>query len=118
MIKKFKNKSGETLVETLVSMLIAVLSMGILCTAVMAATKLNSQTREMDEKYSSELYEVEGLDENADKKLQTLTVTFESADGSILYQTTTVDVTLYGSDEGAFLSYDYTPEHTSQEDTP
>ncbi len=109
MIEKLKQKKGETLIETLVSMLIAVLSMGILCTAVMAANNLNSQTREMDEKYSSQLQEVEGLDENADTSTQTLTISFQSTDGSILYQTTTADVTMYGGDESAFLSYDYEP---------
>lgn len=110
MIKKIRQKSGETLVETLVSMLIAVLSMGILCTAVMAATNLNNQTRAMDEKYSSELREVEGLDPNADTKTQLLTIIFQSTDGSTLYQTTTAEVIMYGGDESAFLSYDYEPE--------
>lgn len=109
MIRKLRQKSGETLVETLVSMLIAVLSMGILCTAVMAATNLNNQTREMDEKYSSQLQEVESLDVNADTKMQMLTITFQSTDGSILYQSTTAEVTMYGGDESAFLSYDYEP---------
>lgn len=114
MMKKLKSKRGETLVETLFSMLIAVLSMGILCMAVMTATNLNQQTREMDEKFSYELQEVEGLDDSADKETKALTITFQSDDNTILYQTTTVDVTMYGSDEGAFLSYDYEPE----EDTP
>ena len=41
MIKKLKQKSGETLVETLFAMLIAVLSMSLLCSAVMAASNIN-----------------------------------------------------------------------------
>ena len=114
MIKKLKSKRGETLIETLFSMLIAVLSMGILCMAVMTAANLNQETRQMDEKYSSELREVESLDDAADKKTAVLDISFYSEDGTILYQTTTAEVTMYGSNEGAFLSYDYEP----QEDTP
>lgn len=116
MIKKLKQKKGETLVETLFSMLIAVLSMGILCMAVMTATNLNMQTREMDEKYNSELRAVESLE--GDNEVKVLTITFKSEDGSILHESTTAEVTMYGGDESAFLSYDNTPVNEPEEDTP
>lgn len=115
MIKKLRQQSGETLIEALVSMLIAVLSMGILAMAVMASTNLNMQTREMDEKYRSQLNEVESL--SGEWKIQDVTIQFAPEDGTADYMET-VQVTLYGSDENAFLSYDYTPVNTSEEDTP
>lgn len=111
MIKKLRQKNGETLVETLFSMLIAVLSMGILCTAVMAATNLNAQTREMDETYSSQLQEVESLEGYTE--VQNLVITFKSADGSIMKEQTTLEVTMYGDEDSAFLSYDYEPEEVT-----
>lgn len=106
MIRKLKQKKGETLVETLFSMLIAVLSMGILCTAVMAATNLNKQTREMDEKYNAELRAVEGLESTTYKTTKQLTITFKPEDGTSNY-IEYADVELYGSAESAFLSYEY-----------
>lgn len=109
MIKKLKKQNGETLVETLVSMLIAVLSMGILCMATMTATNINMQIRELDEKYSSELRQVESLDDSIDKTVQPLTVSFWSEDNTQMYDTTVVDVTVYGGSESSFLSYDYEP---------
>ena len=54
MIKKLRQIQGETLIETLVSLLIAVLSVLLLSTAVLASSKINQQTREMDEKYQSQ----------------------------------------------------------------
>lgn len=106
MIKKLKQKRGETLIETLFSMLIAVLSMGILCTAVMAASNLNMQTREMDKKYSEELRAVEGLDESVAREGVLIKISFQPEDGSPAYFTEKT-ITTYGDEESAFLSYDY-----------
>ena len=117
MIQKLKQKRGETLVETLFAMLIAVLSMGILCTAVMAATSLNNQTREMDEKYRSELQEVEGWNGTTNSKL--LYITFKSKDGSrVMEVVDDVTVQVYGGADSVFLSYDYTPTNIPEEDMP
>ena len=114
MSKKLKNKSGETLVETLVSLLIALLSVLMLSTAVLASNKINQQNREMDERFQSELQEVEGLEETVEKKEVTLSIQFESIDGGAVYESTTTEVLLYGGEESQFLSYDYMP----QEDKP
>ena len=44
-MNKLRNNRGETLVESLVSILIAVLAFGILATSVVTAEKINAQTR-------------------------------------------------------------------------
>ena len=44
-MNKLRNNRGETLVESLVSILIAVLSFGILATSVVTAEKINAKTR-------------------------------------------------------------------------
>ena len=45
-MNKLRNNRGETLVESLVSILIAVLAFGILATSVVTAEKINAKTRE------------------------------------------------------------------------
>lgn len=108
MIRKLRQKKGETLVETLVSMLIAVLSMAILSMATMTATNVNQEIREIDEKYNKELRQVESLDGSVKTSVQTLSLTFKSVDGTTVYDTDTVSVTVYGNDDASFISYDYT----------
>ena len=44
-MNKLRNNRGETLVESLVSILIAVLAFGILATSVVTAEKINAKTR-------------------------------------------------------------------------
>ena len=106
MIKKLKQKKGETLMEALVSMLIAVLSMGILCSAALAATKMNVTTRSLDKKYSEQLFAVEGLDETIAEPGKLVVLTFQPGEGISSY-TVEKTVTIYGEEESAFLSYDY-----------
>ena len=106
MIKKLKQKSGETLMETLVSMLIAVLCIGLLSSAIMAAANINKQTRELDQKFSDELNAVEGRTDEVTKTDKNLVISFQPADGTSAY-TENATVTVYGDEDGAFLSYDY-----------
>ena len=109
-IKKLKQQNGETLIETLCSLLIALLSVLLLSTAVMTATNINTKTREADEKYQSELKAVEGLETYAPEATATLSVTFHTMDGATIYESTSAQIVMYGSAEGSFLSYDYMPE--------
>lgn len=44
-MNKLRNNRGETLIESLVSILIAVLAFGILATSVVTAEKINAKTR-------------------------------------------------------------------------
>ena len=50
MISKLKNKRGESIIEALVSLLIAVISIALLVTSVTVATKINlkNKTRQTD----------------------------------------------------------------------
>ncbi len=45
MRKKLKEKSGETIIEALVSLLIAVISLSLLATSVVAAGKINARAK-------------------------------------------------------------------------
>ena len=47
-MKKLKDSRGETLVESLASILIAVLAFAVLATTVTTAEKINAQTRNTD----------------------------------------------------------------------
>lgn len=57
-MKKLKQSRGETLVETLVSLLIAVLSFGILATSVVTAARINAKTRAADVSFRYEAEDV------------------------------------------------------------
>ena len=48
-MKKLRSRRGETLVETLVSLLIVVLVMAFLATSIVAATRVNAKMRDADE---------------------------------------------------------------------
>ena len=109
MIQKLKEQKGEMLVESLISMLIVVLSVGFLASCVMAATNINKQTSAMDEEYHAQLQAAEGrLTEYADILDPKISITFHSEDrvnelGSNRSEKW-VDVTVYGGEQ--FISYE------------
>lgn len=47
-MRKLRSRRGETLVETLVSLLIVVLVMAFLATSIVAATRVNAKVRDAD----------------------------------------------------------------------
>ena len=47
-MRKLRSRRGETLVETLVSLLIVVLVMAFLATSIVAATRVNAKMRDAD----------------------------------------------------------------------
>lgn len=107
MMKKLRQNKGETLIEAMVSLLIALLSMGLLSTCVLAAANINADTRAADEKYNSELQTAEGLIEDGYTAEEvTVELRFQSV------ETQTATVKLYGPEDSAFAAYDYEAEET------
>ena len=51
LLGKFKDRRGESLIETLVAILIAVLSLGLLATAIAASTHMTSGSADTMRKY-------------------------------------------------------------------
>lgn len=101
MIRKLRQKKGETLIETLVAMLVIVLSVALLCTCVMSAANINKQTREADEEFREELLAAE----NRTGTSQTKQVQITSTSGNLGVKL--VEVTVYGEAANDFISYDY-----------
>ena len=99
MIKKLKKKNGETLLETLVSLLIAVLAMGLVSTAALAAANMNEKNKEADKRYAEELLKVETYNTSAQTKKLKITFEVESS-----LENREIDVNVYGVD-GTFTSY-------------
>ena len=103
MIKKLKKKNGETLIEALVSLLIAILAMGLVNSASMAATNMNKNTRDMDQAFADEVQIAE---------LQPSTATITTGKIIIDFQIEGVDnfvedVKIYSKDSGSrFASYE------------
>lgn len=93
---KLKSSKAETLLETLVSILIAALSVTLLATSVMVAARINKAANDADLRFNRELGEAE-LGSKPGIKNSPLVIKF--ADGS----TENISVDLYGS--GEFASY-------------
>ena len=101
MMKKLKKNNGEALIETLVSLLIAVLAMGLVSTSVVAAANINEQNKQADRKYADELLEVETY--ATDAQTMSLKITFDS-ESDLVDKEIYIDVNVYGKD-GTFASY-------------
>lgn len=106
MMKKLKQQSGETLVESLVSLLVAVLSIALVASSILVSAHLNAKTKEADEKYNKELQIAEGHMEEEGYASTEVEVTLAFASGD----KATVHVTLYGGENSDFSSYDYIKE--------
>ncbi|MBQ8519493.1 MAG: prepilin-type N-terminal cleavage/methylation domain-containing protein [Agathobacter sp.] len=102
MRRKLKNQNGETLIEAMVSLLIALLAMLLLTTSIMAAANINKATREADESFAEELKYAEGrkADDEREVVQEELLIEFQS------FQDVRVDVEVYGGTESLLISYD------------
>lgn len=101
-MKKRRSKAGETLVETLASVLIAALAFALLSTAAVTAARINASARE-DVSFHY----------NAERK-ETVTVMAEGAGSGTSQKTGSEEVTLYTTGNG----YQYYTDTTSSGVTP
>lgn len=88
-MQKLKGQSGETIIETLVSMLIAVICISMLATSMLAAARINEKVRrklteELSFQYSK-----------PDQQTGAVKLTFTEAEASA--ESKQVDITLYKS---------------------
>lgn len=102
MRRKLKAQNGETLIEAMVSLLIAMLAMMFLTTSVMAAASINKATREADEAFEEELKYAEGRMEEDEREVEKkeLLIDFQSLDD------VRIDVDVYGGKDSRLISYD------------
>ena len=103
MRKKMKNQKGETLVEALLSLVIVLLSMGILTTAVLVAGNINKENRERDEAYAQQLYNAEAMAVPMPDTNVKLHVQFHEG---LADKSDDLDIVLYGGEENDFVSYE------------
>ena len=94
-MNKLRNNRGETLIESLVSILIAVLAFGILATSVVTAEKINAKTRNTNVMFQ---YVTEPTDPSP-----TVTLTGEGASGK---KTGSGKVSLYENNGYYYYSHD------------
>ena len=92
-MNKLRDNRGETLIESLVSVLIAVLAFAVLATSVVTAEKINAKTRE--ERKEKGIFSYTGA-KSTDKKV-TLTGTGRTVTGK---------VSLYESNGYYYYTYD------------
>ena len=94
-MNKLRNNRGETLIESLVSILIAVLAFGILATSVVTAEKINAKTRN-----TNVMFRYDEAKEIVDKKVE-----LKSTDKT---QTGSGTVLLYENNGYYYYSHDKT----------
>ena len=92
MRKKLKSRSGETLVESLVALLIIVLSLGILAGAIVSAARVNKKNREVktdlsvaEAQASAGTVTITHLDSSSDNKNVTIYKT-QDDNGYVFYE--------------------------------
>lgn len=90
-MNKLRDNRGETLIESLVSVLIAVLAFAVLATSVVTAEKINAQTRNTDVMFRYD---------RATKQDQDKEIELRGAD-----KIGTGDVTLYESNGYYYYTY-------------
>lgn len=102
MRRKLRQQSGETLIEAMVSLLIALLSMMLLTTSIMAAANINKLNREADDTFNEELKYAESRieEEGYEAESKELLIDFQSLDD------VRVDVEVYGGAESRLISYE------------
>lgn len=96
MKRKLRQQTAETLIEAMVSLLVAMLSISLLFTSIMVATNINTMNREADEKYAEDLKQAEGYMTTPEDG--NVVIHFSSGDE-------TIKVKIYGSKEGSFAAY-------------
>ena len=103
MIRKLKQNKGETLVESLVAVMIAVMAMTLVATATMAAAKINISTREADVAFAEEL---KGAEIFTATTIQTKQLSVKLQNGALLdiNGSDYANVSVYG-DGSTFASY-------------
>ena len=89
-MNKLRDNRGETLIESLVSVLIAVLAFAVLATSVVTAEKINAQTRQERKEKGMFSYAVnksknETVSLNGTGKNGTGTVSFYESNGYYYY---------------------------------
>jgi len=102
MIAKLKQNKGETLMEALVSLLIAVLAVSLVASAALAAANINKSTNLADKKFTEELEAVEIYD----APLTSKNLEIQLEDGTFLQKEdgSQITVNVYG-DGSNFASY-------------
>lgn len=95
-MKKLRSRRGETLVESLVSILIIALSSAMFATMVTTAVNINLKTETATAEFYEEFAAAE--DTNATPESATITLNGIGISGS-------VQVDLYKADNGALASY-------------
>ena len=101
MRKLLKNQKGETLVESLVSLLIATLSVMLLTSALTASARINHTNKLSDEKYIEELKNAEEYQREPTELTEEITVVIEFKNGIIVEK----NVEVFGLTDGRLIYY-------------
>ncbi len=105
MLRKLKQKKGETLVESLAAILIFTMASIVLFSLVSTAGDINGKAKEMDRQIQEQMVSVEKGDPDDLNGRGTVTMTLN---GHILVNEVPIDI--YGGKDGSLFAYFVRPD--------
>ncbi len=108
---KLKSRKGETLVESLASILIFTMSSIVMFSMVSSAGNINAKAKEMDQQIQTQLVAVEKGDPASRTGTGEVTMTLVAKNGSTV-EIAEVDVDIYGGEDGSLFAYFVAPGGT------
>lgn len=110
IIRKFRSRAGESLVESLVAILIFTLASIVMYTMVTTAADINMTAKEADRDIQAQLV----VAEQAETVTSTGKITISLGSTSVME----VDVNIYGDAESTLYSYFADSTEATEETTP
>lgn len=110
IIRKFRSRAGESLVESLVAILIFTLASIVMYTMVTTAADINMSAKEADRNIQAQLV----VAEQAETVTSTGKITISLGSASVME----VDVNIYGGTNGTLYSYFADSAEATEETTP
>lgn len=98
MRRKLRSRRGETLIESLVALLLVSIASVALIAMVTSASRMNKAANQLDSGLYAAVSAAEVRQDNEDKEDGTVTVTVDG-------DSVTKDVTFYGSGDASIFSY-------------
>lgn len=114
IIRKFRSRAGESLVESLIAILIFTLASIVMYTMVTTAADINMSAKEADRNIQAQLV----VAEQAETSPSAGTVIFSLVEGDTTTQIMEVDVNIYGNTKDALYSYFADSAEATEETTP
>lgn len=107
LIRKLRSQTGETLVESMASILIFTMASIILLSMIATASKINVTAKKVDAAVRTELYAAEAQEGDGETGSITVSYTVTGVGGTRTESAPPIPVSIYSSGENTLYSYSY-----------